>query len=307
MSKRSTRHSRGLTNPKNPYEQAISEGNNWYAFYYNYLVELALSRFKWVDLPDSVDPRYLELSLLQFGYVLFFKDIYQDLGYLVSQAALGGRLNHYLTPTEFYTSAPTYAGYKYNLTNSVPIFNNYMRTPTFPTLQLYATDLAEITQIIKVNQNAQKTPVAITSNDYNKLTLKNAFEQVDGNAPVLLVDKNFDAGDLKALNFNAPYVVDKLQYQKNMRWNEVMTWLGINNGNMDKKERVQSAEVASNDEQVNLALANRLKTREEAAEQINRKYHLNISVEPRELENVEAPLIGGGMFGSIHDSASALH
>jgi hypothetical protein len=301
MSKRSSRHNsaRGKpNNPLNPYEQAIHEGDDWFYYYYNYLVELALSIFEWKNLPDTVDPRYLELSLLEFGHVLFFKDKYRGLGFMVSQVALSGRINHYLTPTTFYTSAPTYSAHEYTLEDSVPIFNNYMRTPTFPALRLYAQDLAEITQIIKVNQNAQKTPVAIAADDYNKLTLKNAFNQVDGNSPVLLTDKSFDPMSMKALNFSAPYVVDKLQYQKNMRWNEIMTFLGINNANMDKKERVQSAEANSNNEQVNMSRFNMQKAREEAANSINEMFGLEIEVVPRETGQIQMPtMFGGDMFG----------
>ena len=278
MSKRKRRSPNAL----NPLEQGENSQNTWFSFYYNYLVELALSVFEWKNLPDSIDQRYLELSLLQFGNVLFFNDKYTGLGFMVSQTTLGGRINHYLNPTEFYTCAPMYSGYKYNLDNSVPIFNNYLRTPTFPALELYAHDLANITEIININQNAQKTPFALMSDDYNKLTVKNAFKNIDGNSPALIMNKDFDMSALQVLNFNAPYVVDKLQYQKNMKWNEIMTFLGINNANMDKKERVQGAEVESNNAQVNMARFNMQKAREQACEQINNMFDLEVEVVPRE-------------------------
>lgn len=37
----------------------------------NLFVELMINRFKWINLPDSIDPRYLELSLLNSGSVVF--------------------------------------------------------------------------------------------------------------------------------------------------------------------------------------------------------------------------------------------
>ena len=44
------------------------KGNDWYTHYYQYLTSLAYQLFEWDNLPDSVDPRYLEMSY-QNAYV----------------------------------------------------------------------------------------------------------------------------------------------------------------------------------------------------------------------------------------------
>ena len=55
--------------------------NNFtYRQYYNRLVELAVSMFDWKNLPETVDPRFLELALFTDGKAVFFKD--EVLGYL---------------------------------------------------------------------------------------------------------------------------------------------------------------------------------------------------------------------------------
>ena len=45
-----------------------------FQFYYNRLTELALSTFEWLNIPETIDERFLELVLNENGYALFFED-----------------------------------------------------------------------------------------------------------------------------------------------------------------------------------------------------------------------------------------
>jgi hypothetical protein len=78
---------------KTPNEIQRNRGNRWYNHYFNYLTSLAYQLFEWEGLPDSVDPRYMETSLHQQGYVGFYKS--KELGYIAVQGALGGTINNY--------------------------------------------------------------------------------------------------------------------------------------------------------------------------------------------------------------------
>jgi hypothetical protein len=94
-------------------------------------------------------------------------------------------------------------------------------------------------------------------------------------------DKDLDTSGIDTLKTDAPVVFDKLQHQKHTLWNECMTFLGINNANMDKRERLVDDEVQANNEQIELSAAVMLKSRELAAERINALFGTNISVELR--------------------------
>lgn len=282
---------------RNPSQIAVEQGNKWYNHYYQYLASITYQLFEWENLPSSVDPRFLEMSLHMFGFVGFYKD--EAIGYIATQGAASGKVDHYYLPTEFHASSPNYQK-TFKLFNysdlkeegmGVIIWNNDYHTGTLPSIELFASELAETQQVISVNRNAQKTPILLTATDNTKLSVQNAYSQIEGNAPAIITHETMDPNSITVFKTDAPYVVDKLRSDRDKIWNEIMTYLGIKNANLEKKERMITAEADSNDGQI-LASANiYLKTRLEACKRINELYpDLNVNVKLRvevtqEIEN----------------------
>lgn len=254
--------------------------NRTYIHYYNRLTELAISMFEWKNLPDTVDARFLELSLFANGMAIFFKD--DEMGYLAMQTMIGGNLDVYNVPNIRRAYASN--GYNMNLDekNSIIIWNNMLRTNSLTDIELFARRLYECERTIDVNIKAQKTPVAILCDENQRLTMKNLYAQYDGNEPFIFGSKDLDIKKIQAIATGAPYVADKVMQTKFQIWNEAMTYLGISNVNMHKKERLLNDEITRNMGSTVASRYTRLEMRKQACKQINDMFGLNIDVEYRE-------------------------
>lgn len=254
--------------------------NRTYLQYYNRLTELAISMFEWQNLPETIDQRFLEMCLFCDGMCVFFQD--EVLGYLSLQCMIGGKLNVYRIPMERRAYATN--GYQRELdgTNSIIIFNNYLHTNSMLDVEMFSKRLYNLDRAIDVNANAQKTPVLIQCDESQRMTMKNLYKQYEGNEPFIFGSKGLDANGLKVLQTGAPYVADKLYELKTQIWNEALTYLGISNINVVKKERMITDEVTRNQGGTVASRYSRLESRRQACKQINEMFGLDIWVDYRE-------------------------
>lgn len=260
--------------------QSASFNNATFMQYYNRLVELAISMFEWKNLPETIDPRFLELALFGDGMAVFFED--KEIGYLALRTMIGGRLNLYNIPTDRRAYASN--GYNMPLTqdDSVIIWNNLMHTNSVLEVSNFSKRLWDLDRTIDVNAKAQKTPILIRCEESQRLTLKNLYKQYSGNEPVIYADKGLAAKPIDVLNTDAPYVCDKLYELKTQIWNEALTYLGISNVSYQKKERLLQDEVQRNMGGTIASRYSRLEARRQAANEINKMFGLNIDVNFRE-------------------------
>lgn len=266
-----------------------------YVQYYNRLMELSMSMFEWKNLPDTVDERYLELGLFSSGCMVFFKD--DVIGELALNMTYQGGFDIYGEPTK----RRAYSRYNQFQTtldkdNSVIIWNNMLRTNSALDVQMFAYRLYNLDRIVDINANAQKTPVLITCDEKQKLTMKNLYLQYEGNYPVIFGDSNLDIKSLSVLKTDAPFVSDKIYDLKVKIWNEALTYLGISNINTTKKERMITDEVIRNQGGTIASRYSRLESRRRAVKKINKMFGLNITVDYREdfqSTGIENDTLGG--------------
>ena len=248
--------------------------------YYNRLSLLARVVFKWENLPNNIDEKWIEQFLFSEGKCMFFN--HSSLGLMVASCNDSGTLNPYNEPTSLMPIIPNHTGLdirRYeNGSECVLIRNNDDMLPTSWTIKRYAYKLAEIDRTIDVNIQAQKTPILIKCSEKQRLTLTNVYNQYKSNMPVIFGTKDLDLSEVSVLNTSAPIVFPELEVQKHSVWNECMSFLGINNANQDKRERLVDDEVQANDEQIQMFAHIMLKARKKACEDINRIFDTNISV-----------------------------
>ena len=174
-------------------------------------------------------------------------------------------------------------------------------------MQLFAYRLYEAEQTAFVNIRAQKTPVLIICTDKQRLTMENMYKQYDGNTPVIFGDKNlFEGSVISSIKTEAPFIANDIIKYKQHIWNEVLTYLGINNIQVEKAERLITSEANANNEVINMNLQVFLKTRQKACDEFNKRFNLTgekaISVRVRsDLYNViKNELSGVSELADIH-------
>ena len=253
----------------------------WYNF--NRLKLKAISMFEWINLPKEIDERYLELMLCQNGYVCFFKDqLVPDVDtYFALQCTLGGRFNVYNIPTvyQIYTAS----GYNARRTaeDSVIIYNNLLHTPTVPLLMYHAYNIANVERTIEINLNQLKRPYIFLVPENQRYTFIKLVNDIKNNQDVIIGNKDLNLDNLNPINTITPNNTLDLYTLKKRYYNEALTDMGINNLNVDKKERLVSDEVSSNDEDVLINRNSMLYARKMACKQINEMFGLDIDVKFR--------------------------
>ena len=265
---------------KTNFDESLQINNFTWRQYFNRLMELSMVMFEWVNLPDTIDARFLELTLFRNGNAIFFKD--DVMGYLALASANYGNYDVYNVPRKRRAYATN--SYQRELTDedSVIIYNNYLRTNSRLDVEMYAKRLYNIDRAIDTNINAQKTPILLLCEENERMTYINMYKEYDGNAPVIKGTKGLDLNGFTVLKTDAPYVASDLQEIKTELWNEALTYLGISNVNTTKKERLVTDEVMRNLGGVIASRYSRLEMRRQACEQINDMFGLNISVDYRE-------------------------
>lgn len=266
---------------KTLFDDSASLNNLTYIQYLRRLTELSISMFEWRNLPETVDARYIELHLFETGCMVYFND--EVMGNLCLDCLANGRLDVYGNPI-LRRAYSSYNNYQKLLkeSDSVIIWNNYLHTNSVLDIKMYARRLYNLDRIIDVNANAQKTPVLVQGTEKQRLTLLNLYKEFDGNAPFIFGDKNLDLNALKVLQTNAPYVADEIYKLKTQIWNEALTYLGISNINIQKKERLITDEVTRNQGGTIASRYSRLESRREAVKKINAMFGTNIEVNYRE-------------------------
>ena len=258
---------------------AMNINNLTYIDYLDRLKLIATSLFTWKGLDEVAGfgaSRFLELVLYENGRACFVKD--SEKGYLALRVNPSDKLNVYMLPEKVLAWSLGY-NKNYLFDDVIYIMNNNLEIPTSQSLQLFAYRLYETERTIDTNLIAQKTPVLIEGDTKTILTLKNVYMQYSGNTPFIFGNKQFDISNkLNVLKTDAPYLIDKLEDHKHEIWNEALTYLGIDNANTDKKERLITSEVESNDDLINYYLNCFYKTRKDACDRINEKYNLNIEL-----------------------------
>ena len=258
---------------------SLFDALSYQSFYRDRLTDIALSCVKWKNLPEEIDPRFLEWCLFYDGMAIFFKDDITE-KFVCIQVMPSGQFNMYRIPKE--RTAYAVNGYQnsdLNEKNSVIIYNNLLRKPSVQDIEIYAKKLTNIDLTLNVNVNAQKTPIAIICDETQRLTFQQLYQNYAGNMPFIFGDKGLNLDNVKSINTQADYKGEELNKLKTDIWNEALTYLGVSNVQYQKKERINTEEINRSMGGAFASRRSRIKARQNAVEEINKMFGLSIEVD----------------------------
>lgn len=248
---------------------------------YDYYKMLSLNMFTWENLPETMNSRYIENALYEHGLCLINND--ENMSLISVPCNFGANMNINGESTEVITS-----GYNYvktinyiNNKDCVLIRNNDLAKATRDYIANYAERMLEVEMCIRANINQQKFPWFINATEKTKKSLEIIFEKVENFEPFILANKEIGLGEyaLEVLTMPTPYVADKLNEYKYELEREILTFLSLNN-NFEKKERLLTDEINSNNDFISTNAMLMYKNRLQACKEINEKFGLNVKVLP---------------------------
>lgn len=268
--------------PKSEFRDALILNDATYNDYLNRMKRIALSMFEWVNLPDTMNARYLEQCLFYNGQAGLLYD--EDYGFINTQVADSGYINIYGLPTKLNCFSFRFNKMRelYVPNSDLPpeeecilVMNNYDRTPTSASLCLFAQRLTEAQRSADTNIKNTRFSILIPTDQKTYFTLKKMYEEYDGNTPAIFADRNLINSDmLKAIKTDTPFIANDILEYKRQIWNEFLSMLGISNLD-EKRERLITSETDSNNELINMNMQSMLIPRKQACKEFNEKFGLS--------------------------------
>ena len=225
------------------FEESLFNNLEDYQIFKGRLFDLACGCFNFENLEENIDKPFIIRRFILEGRLLCFRDEILD-KMIIYPFTNNGHLNEYNIPIERHVVLAN-NGASYNLTDkdSVILRCNVSGTSLARIIDYFARNIYLINRTIQININAQKTPVALQCNEDNRLSYENLLKDYQGNVPVIFGSRDLDLNQMKALNMNAPLVAPQLYELMANYWNEFLTFFGIPNVSLNKKERLITDEV----------------------------------------------------------------
>lgn len=255
---------------------------------YDHYKTIALNTYVWNGLPEGIEERYIEETLFDEGKVLFFRD--PAMSYFALPCFQGNRLDVYGEPLSWTAQGLNYLK-TFPREKCVLIENNKTRTPTHDKVVYFVQKMYEASRTMDNALKTAKVPFVFLCDEKEVLTYKAIFQKIDDNEPAIFGSPGLSLDRVQVLPTRVQFQGNDLMDFSRSVESQLLTFLGINNCPVDKKERLVSGEVTSNDQIIDINADQGLEARKRAAEAINAMFGLNLTVElrykPEEVEHDE--------------------
>ena len=217
-----------------------------FATYYSQLKHLAVISFKWNNLPDDIDPVFVEEMLYQYGMVAVFKDPVVGLVALPALQAGGFTITNMPKMVRAFSPRTGFSQLlKYSpaleSTECVLIHNTNrdLNSALFKGIVAsYAERLSEMKRTEDINLYAQRTPVTMVVPEGQVESFTNLLDRYENFGKIVFGYKGLDVEAIKSISTQAPFVENTVDELFVKTWNEAVSFLGISSIGVNKRERV---------------------------------------------------------------------
>lgn len=259
------------------YWQSADWNQRSFLAYRQWILSMAVNRYKWLNLPETCDERYLEFTLLRNGVASIAYPKKMPGVFFSTMTNLDGRWNIYDTPCHWQSIGNN--GWNFNASpkTGVLVYENRLRMPPWQQIEYFARRLAALDRVEDINMQQQRTPYLITAPREQVNDAKQMYKQIAGGEPAILGKSNLSAINIDVVNTGVPYLGGELSEKKLALWDEIYSFLGISHVGQ-KSERLTSEEVSASNEPANLMALDGLTARREAANTLNTRFGLDVHV-----------------------------
>lgn len=256
-------------------------------YYTKYLLEKAISVFKFDGLPETWARNYFEYVLFGYGHIAVINT--DKYGVIPQMSGLTG-YNVFYQPTIVTIANPLLDGLKTleigTQCEIIKLQPNYSGVMDIVTT--YADLMALCVETAGINLlNSKMSYIFFSQNKQAAETFKKMYDKVASGEPAAFLDKSLldDEGNpawtMFTQNVGQNYITDKILNDLQTIEDQFNTDIGIPNANTQKKERLIVDEVNANNTDTNAKVSLWLETMRYDIEKVNRMFGLNLSVSYR--------------------------
>lgn len=261
--------------------QSAAMNDVYHMFFRDQIIKLALARFRWEGIPPTCDERYLEWTLLNQGVAtIAFPRKIKGAGFMSLRAVQRGPLTPYGLPSAWNAQGDNGTSFFVNHKNGVLVWENMLHKPLIQMVDALAWDMSDIVRTKQVNRVHVKVPFVLAGPREMREQMVNLFSQKVGNEPGIVVTdsmRDLVESNVALFQTGVKYLGEELNADLMETWNMVYTMLGIKNLPF-KMERQTADEIRDHDQPTELMTLGALSERRRAADDLNRRFGLNVGV-----------------------------
>lgn len=263
-----------------PYDVVDYPNTKW-LYHNDKLYRLLFTLFKINDLPDNWDGDYIKSGIFCYGYMGFFKNTIS--GALPVWCGIES-YDYKYRPSKLMYSNWALGDNSARIGKDCEIvYANYQLMPLLGIVNYYAQILANIDGSLTTNiYNTRLAHVFYANNEATKQAIQVMFDAISaGNPAVIVTPKIMDAIRNGIVDFNNvanTFIGDKLNELYRSVLNRFLSDIGIPNTPYEKRERLISNEVNSNNSEVQGVLSNTIDTLNTCFKRVNKMFGTSINV-----------------------------